>query len=66
LLENQSGAVEGPAIFAETIFTEALTDNYLKLRLTGRHRPNRWLRARVEDVQGETLAGNVPAQLKES
>jgi len=66
LLANQSGAVEGPAVFAETIFTEALTDNYLKLRLTGRHRPNRWLRARVEDVQGETLAGNVPAQLKES
>jgi threonylcarbamoyladenosine tRNA methylthiotransferase MtaB len=58
LLENQSGAVEGPAIFAETIFTEALTDNYLKLRLTGRHAPNLWLRAQVDDLRGETLAGS--------
>ena len=58
LLANQSGAGEGPAVFAETIFTEALTENYLKLRLTGRHQPNRWLRARVEDVQGEVLVGN--------
>jgi threonylcarbamoyladenosine tRNA methylthiotransferase MtaB len=57
LLANQSGTVEGPAVSAETIFTEALTDNYLKLRLTGRHQPNRWLRARVEDIHGETLAG---------
>jgi len=31
-------------------FTEALTDNYLKLRLRGRHEPNRWQRARVKDV----------------
>ncbi|HEY4782388.1 MAG TPA: hypothetical protein VIH54_11260, partial [Chthoniobacterales bacterium] len=66
LLANQSGAGEGPAVFAETIFTEALTENYLKLRLTGRHQPNRWLRARVEDVQGEALAGSVPAEVRES
>ena len=38
--------------------TEALTDNYLKLRLTGSHEPNRWLRAQVDNVQGETLAGS--------
>jgi len=38
-------------------FTEALTDNYLKLRLRGRHEPNRWLRAQVEDVVDGTLAG---------
>jgi threonylcarbamoyladenosine tRNA methylthiotransferase MtaB len=38
-------------------FTEALTDNYLKLRLRGRHRPNSWLRARVEDVADGALAG---------
>jgi threonylcarbamoyladenosine tRNA methylthiotransferase MtaB len=31
-------------------FTEALTDNYLKLRLRGRHEPNRWQPARVKDV----------------
>jgi threonylcarbamoyladenosine tRNA methylthiotransferase MtaB len=57
LLANQSGTVEGPAVSAETIFTETLTDNYLKLRLKGRHQPNRWLRVRVEDIQRETLAG---------
>jgi threonylcarbamoyladenosine tRNA methylthiotransferase MtaB len=66
LLANQSAAGEGPAVFAETIFTEALTENYLKLRLTGRHQPNRWLRARVEDIQGEVLVGNVPAEVRES
>jgi tRNA A37 methylthiotransferase MiaB len=38
-------------------FTEALTDNYLKLRLRGRHAPNRWLRARVEGVVDGALVG---------
>jgi len=38
-------------------FTEALTDNYLKLRLRGRHDPNRWLHARIEDVGDGALAG---------
>jgi threonylcarbamoyladenosine tRNA methylthiotransferase MtaB len=38
-------------------FTEALTDNYLKLRLHGQHRANRWLRVRVEDVAGGALVG---------
>jgi threonylcarbamoyladenosine tRNA methylthiotransferase MtaB len=36
-------------------FTEALTDNYLKLFLRGTHSPNRWLRVRVEDVVGGSL-----------
>ncbi len=40
-------------------FTEALTDNYLKLRLRGSHRPNRWLRARIEDVEDGALAGRI-------
>jgi len=31
-------------------FTEALTDNYLKLRFRGRHEANRWQTARVKDV----------------
>jgi len=31
-------------------FTEALTDNYLKLHLRGRHEPNRWMGARIEHV----------------
>ena len=38
-------------------FTEALTDNYLKLRLQGRHEPNQWLRARIDDVVDGVLLG---------
>ena len=38
-------------------FTEALTDNYLKLRLRGRHQPNRWQRAQIEDVADGALVG---------
>jgi threonylcarbamoyladenosine tRNA methylthiotransferase MtaB len=39
-------------------FTDALTDNYLKLRLHGRHDANRWLRSRVEDVVDGSLVGS--------
>jgi threonylcarbamoyladenosine tRNA methylthiotransferase MtaB len=35
--------------------TEALTDNYLKLRLRGQHEPNQWIRAQVEQVADSTL-----------
>src|SRR5262249_12759909 len=38
-------------------FTEALTDNYLKLRLTGRQEPNRWVTARLRVEDG--LIGRV-------
>ncbi len=38
-------------------FTEALTDNYLKLCLRGHHGPNQWLRAQVEDVLNDALTG---------
>jgi threonylcarbamoyladenosine tRNA methylthiotransferase MtaB len=38
-------------------FTEALTDNYLKLRLRGRHEPNRWQRTRIEHVVDGVLVG---------
>jgi threonylcarbamoyladenosine tRNA methylthiotransferase MtaB len=38
-------------------FTEALTDNYLKLSLRARHDPNRWIRTRVEDVLDGVLVG---------
>jgi len=41
------------------IWTEALTDNYLKMRLRGKHTPNRWLNVRVEDVQNGELIGVV-------
>jgi threonylcarbamoyladenosine tRNA methylthiotransferase MtaB len=42
-----------------TEFTEALTDNYLKLRLRGRHEPNRWLSARIEGMENGTLVGRL-------
>lgn len=38
-------------------FTEALTDNYLKVRLRGQHAANRWLGARVENVVDGALMG---------
>ncbi len=38
--------------------TEAITDNYLKLRLRGRHAPNQWLSARVEAVAPDGLTGS--------
>jgi len=38
-------------------FTEALTDNYLPLRLLGKHAPNQWLRARVEALEDGKLVG---------
>jgi threonylcarbamoyladenosine tRNA methylthiotransferase MtaB len=41
--------------------TEALTDNYLRLRLAGRHGANQWVRASVERVEDEALYGCVPA-----
>ena len=40
---------------ADGDFTEALTDNYLKLRLRGKHEANRWMRASVEDVRDGAL-----------
>jgi threonylcarbamoyladenosine tRNA methylthiotransferase MtaB len=39
--------------------TEALTDNYLKLRLAGRHQANQWITARVESVANGALAGSL-------
>jgi threonylcarbamoyladenosine tRNA methylthiotransferase MtaB len=38
-------------------FTEALTDNYLKLRLNGHHQANQWMRALVEGVSDGALVG---------
>ncbi len=45
-------------------FTEALTDNYLKMKISGRHAANCWLDVRVEGMNGEMFLGNpvvVPA-----
>ena len=38
-------------------FTEALTDNYLKLQLGGRHPSNRWIGVRVTGLDDEALVG---------
>jgi hypothetical protein len=40
-----------------TTVTEALTDNYLKLQLKQNLQPNRWLAARVHNVQDGILYG---------
>jgi threonylcarbamoyladenosine tRNA methylthiotransferase MtaB len=36
-------------------FTEALSENYLKLKISGCHDPNRWIAVNVEGVKGEML-----------
>ena len=43
--------------------TEALTDNYLKLRLQGQHQTNQWITAQVETVEGGALTATSPAVL---
>lgn len=43
------------------ICTEALTDNYLKLQIRGRHQANRWLTTRISSVANDHLVGTVPA-----
>jgi threonylcarbamoyladenosine tRNA methylthiotransferase MtaB len=43
----------------EETFTEALTDNYVKLRLRGHHSPNHWLRVQIEDVVDGSLTGAI-------
>jgi len=42
-------------------FTEALTDNYLKMKILGHHEANRWLDVRVEGMNGEMLIGKAVA-----
>jgi len=40
-------------------FSEALTDNYLKMKISGHHDANRWMDVKVEGVSGEMLQGQV-------
>jgi threonylcarbamoyladenosine tRNA methylthiotransferase MtaB len=47
-------------------FTEALTDNYLKLRLRGRHNANAWRAATIDDVKDGALAGELSASFARS
>jgi threonylcarbamoyladenosine tRNA methylthiotransferase MtaB len=41
------------------VFTQALTDNYLKLRLSGLHEPNRWVEAQVGRVDDGVLVAHI-------
>lgn len=43
-------------------FTEALTDNYLKMKISGNHEANRWLAVNIEGVTGEMLLGRPVAE----
>ena len=38
-------------------YTEGLTDNYLPIRVKGKHSPNRWIPARIEGVREDALMG---------
>ena len=38
-------------------FTEALTENYLKMKIPGHHEANHWMNLEVEGGQGELLIG---------
>jgi threonylcarbamoyladenosine tRNA methylthiotransferase MtaB len=42
----------------DTSYTEALTDNYLKLRLSGSHPANTWLTANVYGIEEGALLGS--------
>jgi threonylcarbamoyladenosine tRNA methylthiotransferase MtaB len=40
-------------------FTEALTGNYLKMKISGQHKANQWLKVKVGGVSGEMLVGEL-------
>jgi len=44
------------------VWTEALTDNYLKLKLAGKHEPNTWLNATVHAVEDSYLLTRCAAE----
>jgi threonylcarbamoyladenosine tRNA methylthiotransferase MtaB len=46
---------------ADFPYTEALTDNYQKLYLKGRHASNRWITANIERVENGALVGSSKA-----
>jgi threonylcarbamoyladenosine tRNA methylthiotransferase MtaB len=56
--EEFFGTTESPALpVVPVAYTNALTDNYLKLRLRGTHQPNRWLRVLVDSIEDGVLSG---------
>ena len=52
---GRTGEKTGWTVLFDGKSTEALTDNYLKLRLACHHEPNRGLKARVERVADGAL-----------
>jgi threonylcarbamoyladenosine tRNA methylthiotransferase MtaB len=44
-------------------FTEALTDNYLKMKILGHHKANCWVGVEVAGVEGEMLLGKPVLEL---
>jgi len=40
-------------------FTEGLTENYLKVKISGHHESNQWMDVNIEGVDGEMLVGGV-------
>ena len=45
-------------------FTEALTENYLKMKVSGRHPANHWMNLKVEAVDGEMLVAEADRNFK--
>jgi hypothetical protein len=43
-------------------WTEALSDNFLKVRLAGSHKANKWTKAEIEGVGDENLMAVAPKQ----
>jgi threonylcarbamoyladenosine tRNA methylthiotransferase MtaB len=43
-------------------FTQALSDNYLKLFIRGRHEPNRWITAPITGVEADTLVSRIAVE----
>ena len=43
------------------LYTDALTENYLKLRVQGKHDANRWIKARISRVEDGVLVGTRPS-----
>lgn len=44
-------------------FTEALSDNYLKIRVAGRYPGNTWIKVQISEMGEEDLIGNEPVGL---
>ena len=44
------------------VFTEALTDNFQKLYLEGRHTPNRWAAVQIDGVENGAFLGRLHSQ----